>query len=216
MRVVRVEFESLWIQHVAEGGPRIKHAAQSPTRTFVKFLTVTTREYRYRRRRIAVPGDVASQPRPSLLRLHGRRRAMGQHVAARGAVRIGRNCDRWLRSAAPTRSFGRHSFSGRHDGAASIAFGSLGSRAACSLVVGGAGGGPWPGAIAHRSIGWLPQPIGGQRSELGAAMSRNDHAKIPRHSRKQSQPAYLHYRKSAQRSECRSEPCGTAARTIWD
>jgi AraC-like DNA-binding protein len=40
MRVVRVEFESLWIQHVAEGGPRIKHAAQSPTRTFVKFLTV--------------------------------------------------------------------------------------------------------------------------------------------------------------------------------
>ena len=40
MRVVRVELENLWLHQVHESGPRIKHAAQSPARAFVKFLTM--------------------------------------------------------------------------------------------------------------------------------------------------------------------------------
>lgn len=44
IRVVRVEFETLWIQQVDESSPRIKYAAQSPARTFIKFLLVPGQE----------------------------------------------------------------------------------------------------------------------------------------------------------------------------
>jgi AraC-like DNA-binding protein len=38
-RVVRLEFDRLWMQRVEESAPRIRWAAQSPQRTFVRFLT---------------------------------------------------------------------------------------------------------------------------------------------------------------------------------
>jgi AraC-like DNA-binding protein len=44
MRVVRVEFENLWLHQVHESGPRTKHAAQMPARAFVKFLTTPGQE----------------------------------------------------------------------------------------------------------------------------------------------------------------------------
>jgi AraC-like DNA-binding protein len=39
MRVHRVELHNLWIQRVSESASRLKHAAQSPTRAFITFLT---------------------------------------------------------------------------------------------------------------------------------------------------------------------------------
>src|ERR1700749_5020993 len=39
MRVVRVEFENLWMHQVHESGPRIKQATQTPARAYFKFLT---------------------------------------------------------------------------------------------------------------------------------------------------------------------------------
>jgi AraC-like DNA-binding protein len=39
VRVVRLALENLWMQQVQETAPRIKHAAQTPARAFVKFLT---------------------------------------------------------------------------------------------------------------------------------------------------------------------------------
>jgi AraC-like DNA-binding protein len=39
MRVVQVELENLWMHQVHESGPRIRHAVQTPTRAFFKFLT---------------------------------------------------------------------------------------------------------------------------------------------------------------------------------
>ena len=38
-RVVRLEFERLWLQNVEESAPRIKWTVQSPKRTFIRFLT---------------------------------------------------------------------------------------------------------------------------------------------------------------------------------
>jgi AraC-like DNA-binding protein len=37
-RVVRVQFDALWVMQTYERAPRIKHAEQTPSRTFIKFL----------------------------------------------------------------------------------------------------------------------------------------------------------------------------------
>ena len=43
-RVVRVEFEKIWMQQVYERAPRVKHATQTPGRAFIKFLPLPGQE----------------------------------------------------------------------------------------------------------------------------------------------------------------------------